>query len=96
MACEMNRVPLVVIIATHEWFVRWAESADGVRAQSVEDWEIVLVDDESTDNTVEMLNWLKTFFAVSRGLGLSHRIMPELKRLGTLELAWPGMNGYCF
>ena len=45
----------------------------------------MLVDDESTDNTVEMLNWLKTFFAVSLGPGLSHRIRPELKRPGTLE-----------
>ena len=51
----MTRRPSVsVIIATYNMARTLAESVESVRAQSFEDWEIVLVDDGSTDNTVEL------------------------------------------
>src|SRR5688572_16075165 len=49
----MPRVSIVTPVYNDEAFV--AEMMDGVRRQTFEDWEQVLVDDGSTDNTVALI-----------------------------------------
>ena len=55
MSRDMTGSPLVsVIVATYNMARTLAESLNSVRVQSFEDWEIIVVDDGSTDNTFQV------------------------------------------
>ena len=55
MSRDMTGNPLVsVIVATYNMARTLAESLDSVRMQSFDDWEIIVVDDGSTDSTLQV------------------------------------------
>ena len=51
----MNRIQTSVIIPTHNCGKYLREAIDSVFAQTVDDFELIVVDDESTDDTPEIL-----------------------------------------
>lgn len=69
----MTRTPLVsVVIPTYDRLPLLREAMESVRAQTLADWELVVVDDGSTDGTCEYLEGIAGEDARVRPLVLPH------------------------
>src|SRR3954462_8301868 len=78
MAQNSDRAPLIsVVLATYNGAPFLREQLDSVLGQSIEDIEIVVRDDGSTDETVEILN---SYCTDSR-----FRLLSDDRRLGAAK-----------
>ena len=94
MSRDMTGNPSVsVIIATYNMARTLAESLDSVRVQSFEDWEMIVVDDGSTDNTLQLA---EQFIRLEPRCRIVTQDHPELMQPGTSGSRLPGVSGYCF
>ena len=52
----MSKPKITVYIASHNYGNFLADAIESVLRQTVDNWELLLIDDNSTDNTQEVIN----------------------------------------